>query len=439
VCEWEPLLEGRIREAAVASAWEIGRRLRDWEYVNRAVDIAARQTVYPLSIRWHPLGVAQGCAGLAIVSGYLDACFPGEGWDVVAHRQVSEAAREAEQMTSVSTSLYDGLSGMALAAFLLSRGGSRYQKLLTTVDTALVPSVLSACHRAMTRPSGIGVQDFDLISGLTGVGVYLLGRTAAPGPRQALEATLRYLVWLAGEENGVPRWFTPASRMTDEMRERFPTGHLNCGLAHGIPGPLGLLALGRLEGIVVEGGDEVIDQWARWLARNRTDDDWGPNWPTAIPPPDQPAEPGLGPTHAAWCYGSPGVARSLWLAGQALEKAEYQRLALDAIEALRQRPVCERRLASPTFCHGYAGLLQIVLRFAHDTGRADFARFATSLAESILDTYEPDSLVGYRRREPGGVRVDYPGLLDGAAGVVLVLLAASTSVAPVWDRLFLLT
>ena len=32
-----------------------------------------------------------------------------------------------------------------------------------------------------------------------------------------------------------------------------------------------------------------------------------------------------------------------------------------------------------------------------------------------------------------------PGLLDGAASVPLVLLAAATGHAPVWDRLFLLS
>jgi hypothetical protein len=35
--------------------------------------------------------------------------------------------------------------------------------------------------------------------------------------------------------------------------------------------------------------------------------------------------------------------------------------------------------------------------------------------------------------------VDQPGLLDGAPGVILALLAASTDVEPIWDRLFLLS
>ena len=53
--------------------------------------------------------------------------------------------------------------------------------------------------------------------------------------------------------------------------------------------------------------------------------------------------------------------------------------------------------------------------------------------------HEPDRALGFRAIEPGGNRVDQPGLLDGAPGVVIVLLAASTSVEPTWDRLFLLS
>jgi hypothetical protein len=35
--------------------------------------------------------------------------------------------------------------------------------------------------------------------------------------------------------------------------------------------------------------------------------------------------------------------------------------------------------------------------------------------------------------------VDRPGLLDGAPGAALVLLAAATDVEPAWDRVFLLS
>ena len=107
------------------------------------------------------------------------------------------------------------------------------------------------------------------------------------------------------------------------------------------------------------------------------------------------------------------------------------------LDAFR-RPVAARLIASPTFCHGVSGLLQITLRFAHDTRLPAFADAAGELTGQLVELYEPDSLAGYRTIEPEDRRVDNPGLLDGAPAVVMTMLAAATEQEPVWDRAFLL-
>jgi hypothetical protein len=146
-----------------------------------------------------------------------------------------------------------------------------------------------------------------------------------------------------------------------------------------------------------------------------------------------------GPSRCAWCYGSPGIARALWLAGTALNRADYRDLAISAMKAVFRRPVPLRHIDSVTFCHGVAGLLAIALRFAHETGDGSFIHESNRLARQILDGYQPESLLGFRNLETAGSEIDQPGLLDGSSGVALVLLAASTNVAPDWDRLFLLS
>jgi len=121
------------------------------------------------------------------------------------------------------------------------------------------------------------------------------------------------------------------------------------------------------------------------------------------------------------------------------DRVEWRDLAVEAMESVYRRPIAARQIDSPTFCHGVAGLLQITLRFANDTRLPVFAEAAAGLTEGLLSAYEPESLLGYRNWEPGGTRVDQPGLLDGAPGVLLVLLAASSKVEPSWDRAFLLS
>jgi hypothetical protein len=450
--DWKPVLVGERATAAVLAARDVSLRLKTPERVEAAAAAALAQTAYPKSTHWIPYTIAQGYAGLALLWGYLDSCFPEEGWDVTGRDQLELAVRGAETGHELPVGLFSGLSGLAFAAWQLSRQGARYQRLLARLDEAICARAVVLADGLAAQRGGMTVGEFDVISGLSGVGAYLLCRRDQPGPAAALAAVIRALVDLAADENGVPRWHTPARLLWDEgMKKTYPDGNLNCGLAHGIPGPLAFLSLAVQEGFVVEGLPEAVEWIADWVCANRCDDSWGINWSTAVPlEPDVSAEAGAlrpasaqsapdGPSRSAWCYGSPGVARALWLAGVALDRDDYRSVAIPAMEAVFRRPVATRRIDSPTFCHGVAGLLAIALRFANETGLPVFIDESQKLVEQILLSYRPDSLLGFRSLEIDDREVDQPGLLDGAPSVALALLAAARDVEPTWDRLFLLS
>jgi hypothetical protein len=434
------VLSGERRAAALIIAQAVAARASDPESIAQATAAASRQTRFPESLQREPYGVASGDAGLAVMCSYLDACMPRKGWDTVAHGFVTAAAQSAEGKPPLRPSLFSGLSGLAFAVESLSRDGTRYKNLLTTLDDGLAPAARALGATVGARDQRVAINDFDVISGASGVGAYLLRRD----PHAALPEILAGLVSLAEMDEGAPRWATPPEQLEDELTARaYPSGNLNCGLAHGIPGPLALLALARRAGWDVPGQRDAIRRLADWLVLHRADDEWGVNWPSAVPlsPSGEPVRDlsALVPGRAAWCYGAPGVARALWLAGDALDDEELCDLAVEAIVAVLRRPVARRHIDSPTFCHGVAGLLQIVLRFANDTGLAVLADGANQLVDQLLAAYEPERPLGYASLEPGPNPVDRSGLLDGAAGVALVLLAAATDTEPRWDRLFLLS
>lgn len=431
---------------------DIAGRLADMRRVETALTVAPGQTAHPRSINWYPYSLTQGYAGLALTFGYLDACFPREGWDIVAHghleRAVAGLSAAYGSRRMPGTGLFSGLTGLAFAACYLSRQGTRYQRLLGRLDKAIVSQAVEFALRVQRQASG-PVSDFDLVSGLSGFAAYLLDRGTQADVAVALGQVLRSLVELAAE-TPVPRWQTPEHLLGDEATRRlYPVGNLNCGLAHGIPGPLAALSLACKAGVHVDGMRGAIDRIASWLSGHRTDDEWGPNWPTAFPlatanesgiaEPMQQSSSVPATSRAAWCYGSPGISRALWLAGEALSDRGYQQLAREALFAVYRRPIAERRIDSPTFCHGVAGLLQITLRFYRDTGLREFFDAAKSLTKQVVSSCEPDSILGVRNLEAGGRRIDQAGLLDGAPGVVLALLAANGGVDPAWDRMFLLS
>lgn len=384
-------------------------------------------------------GLWGGHAGLAVLAASLDIAQPECDWDSVGFDHLRRAVRGMEADHAPALGLA-GLTGLATAASLLSRDGSRYDTLLTTLETAIVDRVEHVSVGVLrSRPHGVPVSLFDVITGLAGAGRYLLSRPRSAPCRRALQTLLRALVYLSEEgTESIPHWYTTLNHSTENLRRFHPDGHINFGMAHGIPGPLALMSLSASHGVEVTGQHDAIVRTADLIAQAQCGDEWGVGFPVAASIVTPCAE-RTSPARSAWCYGPPGVARSLWLAGVATGRSEYCDLALAAMTAVFERPIPNRRIDSPTLCHGVAGLLQITLRFARDGAGETFSHAARELTAQLLDAHEPDSLFGYRDLKPSGQRIDDPGLLEGAGGVALVLLAAATSAEPIWDRILMVS
>jgi lantibiotic biosynthesis protein len=237
----------------------------------------------------------------------------------------------------------------------------------------------------------------------------------------------------------VPRWASlPGPSRDGWLAREDHEGYLDCGLAHGAPGILAVLAIALSRGIQVDGQVEAIRRFASSMLDYTTFDAYGVTWPQAVPL-DGAAPSAVPVSRSAWCYGSPGVARALQLAGAALSDVGLRDAATTAVQAILRRLDAARHPAdSPTFCHGMAGVRQVVLRFIHNAGPGTPAEAtASALAGWLLAEYSPDRLLGYGPLS--GEDVEDPGLLDGAAGVVMTLLAAATGTEPTWDRMFLLS
>lgn len=436
---------------ALAIAVDTARRLTS-DAVEAAV-AAAQHIDDPSFTNWRAAGLWGGYAGLAMLAASLDAVEPGCGWDSIGLDHLRRAVRgmEAEQAPAVGMA---GLAGLAASASMLSRHGTRYDTLLRTLESAIVERVEHISQSVLrSRPHGVPVGLFDVIAGLAGAGRYLLGRAQSAPCRGALETLLGALVYLSEEDaDAVPHCHTTFHHSTENLRRLYPDGHVNLGMAHGIPGPLALLSLSVSQGVEVTGQHDAIVRIADRIVKAQCADEWGVGFPVAASILTASKEStrvdvqntrananAAAPARAAWCYGPPGVARALWLAGVASDRSEYCDLAVAAMAAVFKHPIPNRRIDAPTLCHGIAGLLQITLRFARDGAAEIFSSAAQELTAQLLDAHEPDSRFGYRDLKPSGQRTDNPGLLEGAAGVALVLLATATLPEPIWDRVMMLS
>ncbi|MDQ1031644.1 lantibiotic modifying enzyme [Streptomyces umbrinus] len=365
---------------------------------------------------WQAHGTATGFGGLAMLFGCLDRALPGKGWDRVAHEHLTAAVDSAQRVGVLPIGLSDGVTGLAFTALLLNRDGLRYRRLRRSLDQNLADKLVGFLEERRSRGE-LFSPDVDVISGAAGIASYLVSRPETD-TLSALGAEL--LGWLANcvTEERLP--LRPASRAVD------------CGLAHGLPGVVAALAVSHMRGAATTRSAAALRSGTDWLWAHRVTDRWGPNWPV------DDAHPSSGPAHAAWCYGAPGVARSLLLAGRALRDTALQQAALRASTAVGQRPEKERRLMSPGFCHGTAGLAHILHRTGMESGRADLVAEAHKIFAELVAGFDADSHFGCRNPHVGAPTDNSPGLLDGAAGVAIVLLSAAGRPTPRWDRLFLI-
>ena len=418
--DWRAVLAGRDADAARTVAHQVGCRLRD-------AHLPSPSSEYE---RWRPAELARGHPGFAVAFSQLDACFPGEGWGAEATAQLGRAVDSLRRDRTAQTGLISGLAGLAFAADLVGRQANA--QLLSTLDGLIRRRTEPILRRADGTRTGVAEHDVDVVSGLAGIGAYFLTRA----DRAALGPILERLAALLGRGGAVPAWYSPVELLPEDDRADFPLGRMNCGLAHGVPGPLALLALATTVGADAVGLLDAIEQASSWLVDRAVEDEWGINWPAFVRVGADRPEP---PARAAWCYGAPGVARALWLAGAALEDTCLRDVGVAALEAVHRRPPEARHIDAPTFCHGRAGLLQITLRMANATGSPTLRAAGEELAHELAREFRPDWILGYRDLDPAARPVDQAGLLHGAAGIALVLLAAATHVPPRWDRLFLLS
>ncbi|MFE5536276.1 lanthionine synthetase LanC family protein [Streptomyces sp. NPDC056519] len=390
------------RRAAAAAALRIADVLADPVEVARGLPAERR----------HTLG--EGLAGTALLHASLAAAVPGAAARARAHWQLAAGAIGDSRPDGV----YRGPGG--LAASLLAGAGQVSQDVLPGDAVRDAVCWLSARTEAIAsrqRPDpapGPGTcpwSVYDVMSGLSGTGRILLAAhgagwsgEAAPGLAAAMAALTRMV--RSGTPDR-PGWWLPAGHLPGTATG-LPEGAAITGMAHGIAGPLALLALAETTGPPFPRRRAAIRTAADWLLAVREGDSWPPRAGAAGTAPGRGT--GSGRRHA-WCYGAPGVTRALALASTALDDPQYARAAGHALTALAERPVAAWDTDGPGLCHGSAGILVCALRAGHRALTENAAGLTLRLVAGTPS--EP-----YGAPVAGGTGV---GFLNGAAGTALAL------------------
>lgn len=395
---WAPVLDGATREVAVAAV----------------ADVADALAHRPL----HGPSLAFGSAGRALLHARLARDDP-------THRRAAIAclrhALPALRSRGGPASLYGGAAGTGWVLAHLAGDQLGGRDRCASLDRAL----LGLLDR---RP---WTGHFDLITGLAGLGVYALERLDAPDGPALVERVVDRLAEMAERDGDGTRWWTPPERLVDVVRARSPDGHVDLGVAHGIPGPIALLAAACAAGVAADTARDLLAGAVGWLLREHPPGGRLPCWQG---PRHRPA-----PARTAWCYGEPGVAAVLLAAARGASEPSWEDAALQLARQAAARPVGESGVVDAGLCHGAAGLGLCFARLHQATGDPHLHAAARSWFQHALHLRRPGTgVAGFTAAGAGGPTAD-AGLLAGATGVALALHAAATTHEPTWDRILLLS
>lgn len=438
-------VDAGTRARAVAVVADLAERLADPGLVAERASAPDNTRSVPGGPRipiWDPMSMTDGYPALALL--YAELAHTDSAYRWVAHDYLTRAAAVAAQAQTVG--LYSGYVALAFAASRAARRPGEYAKLLAPIDehlAAWVPARLRPeWERIEAGRAGTTFLAYDVIGGVTGLGRHLLDRDVESA-RPIVEEILTYLVALAepfaGEPAALPGWWVPETPHGEPVDGY--GGHGNLGLAHGVAGPLALLALAWQAGVRVPGQDEAMERIAGWMLDWHRIDEGGAYWPGWVQREDLAVRSSDLPRgRSAWCYGVPGVARALQLAGMALDRPEWHRFAVEALRGTLTLPDERHGVQDAGLCHGWTGLLHLTRLVARDADDAELAGAADRLADRALDMYDPQAPFGFRAAtQQEGETLDQPGFLEGAAGIALALHAYADDrpTASGWDAALL--
>ena len=424
----------KLDDASAESCWRPTLSGTTAQQALQAVDAIAESitSITSLPGEQDP-SLGRGQAGLALLYTWLARTRRTPQADVLAWQHLDQAI-EAVSTQAMDASLYGGFPGVAWAAELVDH-------LLDPDAEDRSEAVDDALLRLLSR-ANLWPAPHDLVVGVTGLGVYALQRYPRPLAIECLRRVVERLRERAQhDEHGLYWWTPPAGILNREAQEQYPSGRADLGVAHGVAGAIALL--GGICGAGVEQATArpLLEGAVRWLLAHSVPTEAGPTFPIWVAPGFQPS-----PARCAWCYGDPGIAAALLMAARGVGDAGWEQAAVALACRAAERPASETGVVDASFCHGAAGLAHLYNRMYQATGEPKLGRATLYWLQRMLGFYR-------RARDAGDswVRGNWdPGererwtwtgieLVEGAAGVALVLLAAATPVEPTWDRMFLVS
>ncbi|MEM5398183.1 lanthionine synthetase C family protein [Staphylococcus gallinarum] len=312
-------------------------------------------------------------------------------------------------------SLFSGLSGIGFAIDIASDKQYSYQGVLKQIDHLIIQYVIDFFNNSELE---VTPTNYDVIQGLSGIGRYLLNRSSYnDDAKKVLKNILNYFKKIHYSKNN---WLVSNKhQFLDIDKQNFPSGNINLGLAHGILGPISLVAMSKMKGIEIENHEQFLYDFTSFLLKSefKHNGEWLDRYDILekYTPPYS--------VRNGWCYGDTGIMNTLLLSGEALNDSELINNSKNILLTIIEKN--NEDLISPTFCHGLASHLTIIHQANKYFNLSQVNTYLETIVKKIVDHYSEENKFMFQDIEYSYGKKIYKnkvGILEGQLGVLLSLL-----------------
>jgi lantibiotic modifying enzyme len=373
------------------------------------------------------IGLHAGTSGLALFLAYYDRIILRK--NEISTRLMDILEHNIKQIDSGNRlhTICNGISGFGWLCEHL-----RKLKMLNQEDIKFLDDLDPFLYRQMI--TDIRTENYDYLHGALGVGTYFLSRCDKEETAQYLDDLLTELENSAIPcENGAVKWLSVLDHETGEKG-------FNISLSHGMSSIAAFLLRLYLLNFETERVSRLLSQTITYIIDQIT---YAEGSISYFPSYSKENSSGYYYSRLGWCYGDLGIAHVLWQAAVALNNKDWQNTALKVLHHnTNRRNLLENGIRDAGLCHGSAGVAHIFRSLYLNTRIPEFrdtADYWLNITKQMAKY--TDGLAGFKawRTEKFGGDVKSDTLLEGIAGIGLVLLSLLKTDEMKWDECFMLS
>ena len=246
------------------------------------------------------------------------------------------------------------------------------------------------------------VEQYDLINGASGIGMYYLSRdNLNTKEKKLVKRICKYLIHIhySYRQKGEGWVIKCKNQIREEDKVIFPEGSIDFGMAHGIIGVALFLSKAYSSGIIEQKQEEVIKEILQIYEKVKKQGiDGRYMYPSQLSKQqfvNREWDYDIRNNRMSWCYGTIGILRAQFLIGEYINNCKITNYCVKEIMKITHVDIKNYKLESPIICHGYAGVAVILDAFNRKLKCKQIEKRVEELMNIVYGFFNPKTNYGY--------------------------------------------